>query len=75
MIESHLNAIESLLLAQGRIASNAGNPNLIGGPREWFVKNFLIEHLPETIRVGQGEIIRTYARTIRIVGERNCRHK
>jgi len=57
MIESHLNAIENVLLAQGSIASNAGHPNLIGGPKEWFVKNFLVEHLPKTIGIGQGEII------------------
>ena len=57
MIESHLNAIEDVLLAQGRISSNAGHPDLIGSPREWFVKNFLVDHLPETVRVGQGEII------------------
>jgi len=57
MIESHLNAIENVLLAQGRIASNAGHPDLIGSPREWFIRNFLVELLPETVRVGQGEII------------------
>lgn len=57
MIESHLNALENVLLAQGRIASNAGHPDLIGSPREWFVRNFLAELLPETVRVGQGEII------------------
>lgn len=57
MLENHLNAIEELLIAQGEIASNAGHPNLIGNPREWFIKNFLADHLPETVRIGQGEII------------------
>jgi hypothetical protein len=57
MLESHLNAIENVLQAQACISSNAGHPDLIGSPREWFVKNFLIDHLPETVKVGQGEII------------------
>jgi hypothetical protein len=57
MLENHLNAIEKVLIAQGQISSNAGHTDLIGNPREWFVKNFLIDHLPETVRVGQGEII------------------
>ncbi|MCP4370292.1 MAG: hypothetical protein GY797_19580, partial [Deltaproteobacteria bacterium] len=57
MFESHLNAIEKVLLAQEEVASNAGHPNLIGGPKEWFVRNFLADHLPSAVRVGQGEII------------------
>lgn len=57
MLKSHLNAMENVLLARGRIASNAGHPNLIGSPREWFIRDFLAELLPETIKVGQGEII------------------
>jgi len=57
MLDSHLNTIEKVLREQGRIASIAGHPDLIGSSREWFVRNFLIDHLPETIKVGQGEII------------------
>jgi len=57
MLENHLNAIEEVLCAQGKIASNAGHPNLIGNPKEWFIRNFLMDHLPETVKIGQGEII------------------
>lgn len=57
MLENHLNTIEKVLHEQGRISSIAGHPDLIGSSREWFVKNFLIDHLPDTIGVGQGEII------------------
>jgi hypothetical protein len=57
MLRSHLNAIESVLLAQSTAASNAGHPNIRGGPREWFIRDFLISHLPENLQIGQGEII------------------
>jgi hypothetical protein len=57
MIEAHTNAIEAVLLAQSQAAQNAGHPNLRGGPREWFVREFLEGHLPGTLEVGQGEII------------------
>lgn len=57
MLRSHLNAIESVLLSQSIAASNAGHPNLRGGPREWFIRDFLNSHLPATLKIGQGEII------------------
>jgi hypothetical protein len=57
MLQSHLNAIEELLLAQSKAAVNAGHPNLRGGPREWFIRDFLTTHLPSNLEVGQGEII------------------
>jgi hypothetical protein len=57
MLESHLNAIEDVLIAQSKTAQNAGHPNLRGGPREWFIRDFLIGHLPSTLEIGQGEII------------------
>lgn len=57
MIESHVNAIEKVLLAQSQAAKNAGHPNLRGGPREWFIRDFLLAHLPSTLEIGQGEII------------------
>jgi len=57
MLASHINAIEDVLLAQSRTAKNAGHPNLRGGPREWFIRDFLQGHLPSTLEVGQGEII------------------
>ncbi len=57
MLVSHLNAIEAVLLAQSKAAANAGHPNLRGGPREWFIREFLEGHLPSTLEIGQGEII------------------
>lgn len=57
MLSSHINAIEDVLAAQSAIASNAGHPNLRGGPREWFVRSFLNDHLPRNLEIGQGEII------------------
>jgi hypothetical protein len=57
MIESHINAIEKVLLAQSHAAKNSGHPNLRGGPREWFIRDFLTAHLPSTLEIGQGEII------------------
>jgi hypothetical protein len=61
MIESHLNMVEKVLREQGRIASIAGHPALIGSSREWFIRNFLIDYLPETVKVGQGEIINAWS--------------
>lgn len=57
MLKSHLDAIEDVLVAQSNIASNAGHPNLRGGPREWFVREFLENHIPSIFEVGQGELI------------------
>ncbi|NKC11269.1 MAG: hypothetical protein GKR94_03390 [Gammaproteobacteria bacterium] len=57
MLESHTNAIEQILLAQSKAAQNAGHPNLRGGPREWFIRDFLMNHLPSSLEIGQGEII------------------
>lgn len=57
MILSHTNAIEKILVAQGTAAQNAGHPNLRGGPREWFIRDFLQNHLPGSLEIGQGELI------------------
>lgn len=57
MLLSHINAIEKILVAQGAAAQNAGHPNLRGWPREWFIRDFLINHLPSSLEIGHGEII------------------
>lgn len=57
MLASHLNALEKVMIAQSAAAINAGHPNLRGGPREWFVRDFLESHLPSNLEIGQGEII------------------
>jgi hypothetical protein len=38
-------------------AQNAGHPNLRGWPREWFIRDFLTNHLPSSLEIGHGEII------------------
>jgi len=63
MLADHFNAIEDVLLAQGKVAAKAGHPNLIGGPKEWFVRDFLNDHLPSSVRIGQGEIIDSHSRS------------
>lgn len=62
MLEGHLNSIEEVLLAQGKVAAKAGHPNLIGGPKEWFIRDFLNDHLPATVKIGQGEIIDSHSK-------------
>lgn len=57
MLLSHINAIEKILVAQGEAAQIAGHPNLRGWPREWFIRDFLINHLPSSLEIGHGEII------------------
>lgn len=57
ILEEHLNAIEKVLIAKSEIANNAGHPNLRGGPREWFIHEYLENHLPTIFEIGQGEII------------------
>lgn len=57
MLEAHTNALERVLLAQSKAAQNAGHPNLRGGPREWFIRDFLENHLPSNLEIGQGEVI------------------
>lgn len=57
MLLSHINAIERILVAQSKVAQNAGHPSLKGWPREWFVRDFLQTHLPSSLEIGHGEII------------------
>jgi len=57
MLKAHLNAIENQILATSRIPANSGYPLHKGTPRESFIKQFLVDHLPETVAIGTGEII------------------
>lgn len=57
MLQSHLNAVEQVLLKKSELARNPGHPVLRGSPREWFIKEFLESHLPSTLEIGQGEIV------------------
>jgi len=56
LLISHLNKIEEVLGARSMVAKNAGHPNLRGGPREWFIREFLEGYLPSSFRIGQGDI-------------------
>ncbi len=57
MLKSHINAIEKVLIAKSAVAQQAGHTLLRGGPREWFIREFLEGHLPTTLEIGTGEII------------------
>ena len=57
MIKSHLEAVEEQLLVTSRIPANSGHPLNKGTPREAFIKEFLINHLSETVSIGTGEIV------------------
>jgi len=57
MLLTHINAIEKILVVQSDVAQNAGHPCLRGWPREWFIRDFLANHLPSSLEIGHGEII------------------
>lgn len=57
MLKAHLDAVEEQLLATSRIPANTGHTLHKGTPREAFIKQFLQDHLPETVSIGTGEII------------------
>jgi hypothetical protein len=57
MLANHMAAVEAALLQTAKIPANAGHSLHKGTPRETFVKKFLGDHLPETLTIGQGEII------------------
>ena len=57
MLKSHMDAVESQLLATSRIPANSGHSLHKGTPREAFIKEFLEAHLPSNVAIGAGEII------------------
>jgi hypothetical protein len=57
MLKSHLDAIEKTLVTQSGIQNITGHTLHKGTPREVFIKEFLENHLPETVSIGTGEII------------------
>jgi hypothetical protein len=52
-----MDAKEQALIAISRVPANSGHSLHKGTPREAFIKEFLIGHLPETVAIGTGEII------------------
>jgi len=57
MLKSHMDATEASLLAISRVPANSGHSLHKGTPREAFIREFLVAHLPETVAIGSGEII------------------
>lgn len=57
LLIEHFNAIEKLLLAKSKIAANSGHPLHKGNAREDFIRDFLVDHIGSTVRIGTGEII------------------
>jgi hypothetical protein len=52
-----MDAREQALVAISKIPANSGHPLHKGTPREAFIKEFLVGHLPESVAIGTGEII------------------
>jgi len=57
LLQSHLDAVESKLLATSLVPANAGHSIHKGTPRETFIREFLEEHLSQNLAIGTGEII------------------
>ena len=57
MLKAHIDAHEQQLLVTSRIPANSGHTLHKGTPREAFIRQFLQDHLSETIAIGTGEII------------------
>ncbi len=57
MLNAHCAAREQALLAISKIPANSGHSLHKGTPREAFIREFLVDHLSETVAFGTGEII------------------
>lgn len=57
MLSAHFDAVEESILALSRIAENTGHSLHRGTPREFFVREFIDNHISKRISVGTGEII------------------
>ena len=57
MLKAHIDSHEQQLLATSRIPANSGHTLHKGTPREAFIRQFLQDHLSETLAIGTGEII------------------
>lgn len=57
MLKAHIDSHEQQLLATSRIPANSGHTLHKGTPREAFIRQFLQDHLADTIAIGTGEII------------------
>ena len=57
MLKAHMDAKEDALVAISKIPANSGHSLHKGTPREAFIREFLVSHLPENVAIGTGEII------------------
>lgn len=57
MLKAHMDAREQALVAISKVPVNSGHSLHKGTPREAFIKEFLLGHLPESVAIGTGEII------------------
>jgi len=57
LVPQHFAVRERLLITAGEVAALSGHPGNIGMPREAFIREFLVDHLPERLAIGQGEVI------------------
>ncbi len=62
MLQAHMAAVEQALLQTARIPAGAGHGVNRGTPREWFIREFLQNHLSESLAIGQGEVIASNSR-------------
>ena len=57
ILQTHLENCESYLLEISKVPSISGHSLHKGTPREAFIKEFLEEHLPTDLAIGNGELI------------------
>lgn len=57
MLKAHMDANEAKLVAISKVPANSGHSLHKGTPREAFIREFLVSHLPENVAIGTGEII------------------
>ena len=57
MLKTHFDLVEKMLLATSEVVTTAGHNLHKGLPREAFVREFLREHLSNSVGLGTGEII------------------
>lgn len=57
MLKTHVDTVEGKLLEISKVPANSGHSLHKGTPREAFIREFLQEHLSESVAVGTGEII------------------
>jgi hypothetical protein len=57
MLIEHINQVEKTLISRAEIPGNSGHSLHKGTPREFFIKEFLQNHISDKISIGTGEII------------------